>query len=297
MKLFLAAFVAMLVASFAGAGPTTDNPGDRAAKYQQEPLSRQEVFDDIKVDHPMPLGQFIAMLREQDPQVQIVLAGNPQGLDQLMVPPLHLRNVAMEQVTMLLHQFIPTLQVTGIAGQGSTVYLLSLPENTPGGHAGQQLQVFGLRDVVERLALLKINDPAKIDNAVRNSALDDVLSLVKATVSAAQTGGPATVVQVHPETLTLLVKGDNSQLDAVHAALETLKQSGVRDALAEERQRHHDDSIQLGEEINRLQARVQSDKMQQEDLRQKLLQRDEEVAQLKARLEMLQAKPDHAGKE
>ena len=290
MKLFLAAFAAILLPSVVGANPTNDAAGDGGAKNRQQP------FREIAVDRPMPLGEFIANLRAQDAQVQIVLAGSHPGLDQLMVPPLRLRNVTMKQVTILLQQFFPTLHVAEIAGEGSTVYLLNLPENAPGGHAEPQLQVFGLRDVVERLALLSVNDPTKIDAAVRRSALDDVLSLVKAAASGAESNGPAPLVQVHPETLTLLVKGDVLQLQAVHSALETLKQRGLRDELAEERQRHHDDGVQLGEAINRLQVEVKSAKTQQEELRQKLLQRDEEAAQLKARLEMLQGKPDHAGK-
>jgi len=250
------------------------------------------VLAEIKVERELRLPQFISSLREKDPDLQIVIAGGRPELENLYVPPMHLKNVTIDQVLQLLQQTCRGLEVGQIAGQGpQTVYVLSLPQNDPvAGHSDGQLQVYALADAVERLAARSAKDPAKIDAGARRAALDAVLSLLKAAAGQADNNAPVPSVQVHEETQTLLVKGTGPQLEAVRTAIGALRQGGLRDQLVEQERKHLDDRNRDNDQINRLKEELTIAKAEAKDLREKLLQRDEEAAQLKAKLELLQAK-------
>ena len=270
------ALIALIVLSLAA--PLLAADSEPSARVTKKPASPS--FADLNVERPMQLEQFVALLREKASDTQIVLAGGRQRLESLMVPPLHLKNVTMDQVTRLLQQVVPGLEVKVIEGEGLVpVYLLNWPaNNAPSEIPRGQVMVFGLSDVVEHQAKRLAKNPAQIDPAARKAALDSVLSLIKAAVSQAGDDAPDPLVQVHEETETLIVKGVQPQITAVKFALDALKQ----------RPQWVEEANSLNAEIRRMKDDLSNAKAEARDLREKLLQRDEEAAQLRAKLELLQ---------
>jgi hypothetical protein len=169
-------------------------------------------------------------------------------------------------------------------------------EAVPGG-----VKVYRLTNVVGALAQSTHPDIAAKDRpAAEKEALDQVLSLVKAAVTQVGQGGAnaAPLLQVHPETQTLIFKGSSEQRDAVEDVLGALApESQQRDMRQENRLKQAaDDHMRLQRQMNEvreqsanqvaeLQKRLQEAEVRSKELQDAQMKHLAEAERAKIRLE------------
>jgi chromosome segregation ATPase len=143
---------------------------------------------------------------------------------------------------------------------------------------------------------------AKDRPAAEKEALDQVLSLLKAALSQVGQGGAnaAPVLQVHPETQTLIFKGSPEQRDAVEDVLAALTPEGQRDnsqeaerrkqaAVAEDRRRlqlqMNEVRDQSANQVAEMQKKLQEAESRLKELQTQEVQRVADAERAKIRLE------------
>ena len=251
------------------------------------------VPQDLDVGQPPPsLKTFLADMHQKFPNFQAVTAGNQEVWDRLFLPPMHLSKVNLAQVLHVLGDVFPGLEIKPEQVSGSQpVFVFNIPQGYVPGYSGEGnlFQVVGLADAVERQVLSSMVAGQADANTpkARKLALDQVLSLIKEAVKEADPSAPPPDMKIHDETQTLLLKGNNKQLNAVSSVLQVLsRHQGPVDEMANLYQIRSD-----------LTARLKKADDQLEDMRKRLLERDEQVAQLQAALGTTQTKTNARGKE
>jgi chromosome segregation ATPase len=128
------------------------------------------------------------------------------------------------------------------------------------------------------------------------TALDHVLSLIKATMAQAG-GGAGPLLQVHEETQTLIFKGSSNQRAALEDALTALgvnvprsddRVEAARKEVDEWRTRVEQERAAAAQQTHDLQSALQEVRQQSRKLEAEALERAVEVERLKVRLEQAQ---------
>ena len=289
-------FVTLLLASSPGfAAPETQSSSRAPHQQASDAATEQQVLPDLDAES-LPLGDFLSILRERVPGFQAVVAS--ESIRDFTLPQLHLKKVTVGQILTLIQDLNPELQVIPVSSSGSApVYLFTSQRSQS--MPGTRVMAYGLGKLIDRLASRDTapgKNAAAPDQAAREKALNEILTLVKATLAEAN-GSVSPVLQVHEGTQTILVKGTQEQTDAVGAALQTLEKTlapnmaeEINTALAKAEQDHQLESARQQADINRLRDELQAADRRIESLHQEVLQREEEAARLKVKLEALEAK-------
>ena len=206
-----------------------------------QPGSDQRVIDELVIQNPIPLSELFPMLQKKVPNFQYVAKpGNWQGFD---LPPLHLKNVTVSQLFTVLYQLDADLAVNVIpdANRGGDILYVLKDQPNPtnqlfsNSRVSTRVTAYGLAEIVDNLAMRKERDKkyeadpqksSEIFAADRQKALDDILSLLEATLaqsSEPSDAQPRASLKLHKETQVLLVKGTDNQINAVTNALDALK--------------------------------------------------------------------------
>jgi hypothetical protein len=176
------------------------------------------------------IDEVVAMLRKDDPNVQIVLVHSSplpgtgvkrstEGSPRLR---LLLKNVTTADVLNVVSRAYPNIALDGIGGATQEmIYILRVRDTSAGSDTRQVVQVYNLAPMVKAWQQLNDAKPGDDQNALKK-ALDDILSLIQAAL--AQTHEPTeAVIQVHPPTQTLIFRGTPAQQAAVEQAVNALR--------------------------------------------------------------------------
>jgi hypothetical protein len=253
------------------------------------------LINDLNLESPT-LEDVLSALHRADPNFQAVVAREPGvAPDGPTLPALRLKNVTSDQVLRLLSNIRP-ISYEQIEGQGSPICLVRVqnPAREQGaGEAPMETRVYRLTEAMAGLnATDKPGTPAD-----REAALNQVLSLIKATLAQVEDGsGVSPVVQVHAETRTLIVKGTADQLHAVEEALAAINPN--RDVVARQKQLEDRDQqskrealriAQMEEqgasnnvEVRQLRDKLNSVEAQLGEMQKVAAEREAEIARLKA---------------
>jgi hypothetical protein len=213
-----------------------------AAANPDDTIIAQVDFNNVSLD------DMIAYLQETVPHFKAVVFRDAGVGPDVPTVSIRLKGVSLGQVMQVLVSAYPYVEFQPIEGAGGTIQLIKVHALTPDGVAvggaglggapglsgnpavglagGAQVmaasvKVFSLTDVVDRLATRR-PDAAKDIAAARKAGLEDVLSLIKATLSQAGDAGAPPSLQLHEETQTLIFKGNPLQRAAVDDVLSSL---------------------------------------------------------------------------
>ena len=254
-----------------------------------DPIIASVDFNGITLEDAM------AYLQEKCPQFKVAILrdeGLPGGFPSVTA---NLKGVSLSQLMQLIQTANPSIQLKEIDGPGGKIVciLVHAPAGpNPNGLFGSfpagpisVVRVYRLSAIVGALTGAK-NDPA-----ARKDAMNQSLSLIKATLE--QVGGEPPVLRVHEETQTLIFKGNPAQEAALRAVTEALQpQSPTPEQVnAEhltrryelERQQFDMRAQEMDQQMGRLQKMLEQRDME-------MLARAAEREQLKVRLEMTEAK-------
>lgn len=236
------------------------------------------LINEITLESPT-LEDVLQALHHADPTFQAVIARDPGvAPDAPPLPALRLKNVTADQVLKLLSDIRP-IAFEQIEGQGTPICLVRVQNPVRDQGAGDvpvNTRVYRLTEAMA--GLNKPDTPAD-----REAALNQVLSLIKATLAQVEEGAGVTpVVQVHNETRTLIVKGTSDQLHAVEDALAAINPN--RDQVA--RQKQFEDREQQAKRTA----------MQLAQMEQQAASSDVEVRQLRDKLNSVEAQLGEARK-
>ena len=245
----LAAFAGMFL--FAAVGRATaaeaetakdKAPPAAAAPAAEEGSELDRLIPEIKFED-MRLDEIVDYLSDIEPRFKALVVRDPDVPRDYPQVRLRLKRVPIGQMLEVLTSAYPDIEVSPVQANngppghdGRPVYIIKVHaserakaangEVVPGG-----VKVYRLLNVVGALVQSTHPDLSGKDRAaVEKEALDQVLSLVKAALSQVGQGGgnPAPVLQVHPETQTLIFKGSSEQRDAVEDVLGALTPEGMR---------------------------------------------------------------------
>ena len=173
-----------------------------------------------------------------------------------------------------------------------------------GGNAANQAEAAraAAAEAARVLALRKATDA--YDAAVKVSeknALESVLSLIKAALAQSGDGVVTPVIQVHEESLTLILRGTPSQIGAVQKALEALTPEAVlaplKEKFAETEHRYDSEMARNLDELARRNAELQAARAEVETLHEEMLKAQVSLEQLKVQLEAAKAKAETKDKQ
>jgi hypothetical protein len=264
-------------------------------------------FEDMRLD------DIVDFLTDVEPRFKALVVRDPDVPRDYPQIRLKLKRVPLGQVLEVLTTAYPDIELSQVQANNGPpgadarpVYIIKVHasdrakaatgEVVPGG-----VKVYRLTSVVAALAQSTHPDiAAKERPTAEKEALDQVLSLMKAALSQVGQGGsnPAPMLQVHPETQTLIFKGSSEQRDAVEDVLAALapegqlggnQQAEVRKQAAEERRRLQAQleqvQAQSSSQVADLQNRLQEAQARLKELQTQDLSRVAEAERAKVRLE------------
>jgi hypothetical protein len=299
----------------AAPAPAPAQPGDVADSIVPE-LSLQGV----------QLRDMVEFLQDTVPNFKAVVFRDPGVPDDEPTVTLRLKKVALSQILALLTTAYPNLEIQEIGGAGGTIYCIKVhSRNTevqlqPGGGpaagpgmgaaafgggavmagmpmmAASGVKVYPLTETVEGLISAK-PEPPKDRAAAGKEALNQVLSLIKATMAqATESGTAAPTLQLHEETQTLIFKGTPAQREALESVLAALptRSPAVNEAnkwkstaqAVEEKYR-----IELTRRERQAEdARMEADRLRKllEDREQQSIKQAQDIERLRVRLEEIE---------
>lgn len=295
-------------ASAIAAPPAAEKPAAPTATATQEAQGQSYLtkvlpelnFNDVAFD------DVIAYLRDVLPGFRAVVLRDPGVAAGYPSLTLSVKNIDLQQFFDLLQVMHSNdVEVVPVDGKAGVVYVFKIhpPEGAadPNAAGPVAVHVYRLSEAVEALAArakASAKGQGKDDAAAEKQALDQVLSLIKATVSQAGDAQPP-VLQVHEETRTLIFKGREPQQLAVNEVLSALmpptaernedlrraqeSMAVMQHALAESREREKAAGEQAKGEVSRLRAEMAE---REKDYRNQAVELD----RLKAKVEELQSK-------
>jgi hypothetical protein len=266
----LGMFIFVALASAATEAETAKDkapaPPAAAAPAAEEGSELDRVVPEVAFEDQR-LDDVIDYLTDLEPRFKALVIRDPDVPRDYPQVRLKLKKVPLGQILEVLTNAFPDIEVSPVQAnngpQGADarpVYLIkvhssdrakaSTGEVVPGG-----VKVYRLTNVVGALAQVGHPDlSAKDRPAAEKESLDQVLSLMKAALSQVGQGGgnPGAVLQVHPETQTLIFKGSSEQRDAVEDVLAALAPEGQqRDMRQEARLKQAaDDQVRLQRQMN-----------------------------------------------
>jgi hypothetical protein len=248
--------------------PAAAPPAAAPAAAADEGTELDRVVPELKV-LDQQLEDLVDYLQDIEPRFKALVVRDPDVPREYPQVRLRLKRVPLGQILEVLTTAYPDIEVAPVqpnngppGADARPVYIVkvhasdrakaSSGEAVPGG-----VKVYRLTGVVGALTQSTHPDiSAKDRPAAEKESLDQVLSLVKAAVSQVGQGGanPAPLLQVHPETQTLIFKGSSEQRDAVEDVLAALAPDtghGFRNAGPQ-----NDGRKEAAEERRRLEAQV-----------------------------------------
>jgi hypothetical protein len=228
--------------------------GGKGAAPAPVPAQSADVADSIVQDLNLQgaqLPDMVGYLQEVVPNFKGVVFRDPGVPDDEPAVTMHLKKIAVSQILALLTTAYPNLEIQEIGGAGGTIYCIKVhprgaegqlqpgggPAAIPalgaipfgGGGGGMPMmpvasgvKVYPLTETVEGLISAKPEAP-KDRAAAGKEALNQVLSLIKATMAQATESGTAgPTLQLHEETQTLIFKGTPAQREALESVLAAL---------------------------------------------------------------------------
>lgn len=242
--LLMASMLLALTGAAAAAEPKAPS-GTKAAPGTPTPPQAAENADAKGLDRPLPeinvsevsLDDFLAFLQDVTPDFKAMIVRDPDVAPGYPIVTMRLKSVPLGQLLDVLTTAYPEVELTKIQGhtpdrKPSVVYVVKVhasDRTSPfGGRGAAVVKVYRLGGAVS--AVLKARrDPAdsglfpqKVDPKEAKEALNQVLSLIKATLSQVETGRRAPTLQVHEETQTLIFRGGDVQRAALEDALAAL---------------------------------------------------------------------------
>jgi hypothetical protein len=240
-------------------------------------------FDDV------PLNDVVDFLREIVPEFKTMVVrerGVPENFPSVRVK---LKHVSMGQLWELLQRAYPELEVEPVAGDPTPIYLIRVKapsaDSPSAAAAPPVVRVYRLSPLLAPVA----GKPAGPVNA----PLDNVLSLIKATLAQAPGHGEV-VLQVHPETQTLIFKGTLEQKTALEEALAALEPEAspqrarlaqLEQQEAQMRETFERDAKQSAARASELEGELSAMKTRLADQEKEILSRTIDAEKTKARLE------------
>lgn len=245
-------------------------------------------------ENSLTLAQFLPVLKQKVPSFEYVaMPGNWQNL---MLPQLQLRSIPFDEMISLLGALYPNQMViqpivdassstnqpqitrSNSLFQGTdpnskaphTIFVF-VPVQTMASQNTVVLKSFGLSDTIN---VQVARDRQRLGTSVapnvnpRKQATTELISLIENVAKQAAQDGPPATISIHEETETLLVKGSRRQIEAITEAVATLSTVPTKSDLA---QRKEDEAIVRREILQ---------------LEQKLAGRDQELMELKIRMDM-----------
>jgi hypothetical protein len=235
-------------------------PPAAAAPAAQEGSELDRIVPEVTFEDQR-LDDIIEFLTDLEPRFKALVIRDPDVPRDYPQVRLRLKRVPLGQILEVLTTAFPDIEVSPVqanngpqGAEARPVYIIKVHasdrakaasgEVVPGG-----VKVYRLTNVVGTLAQSAHPDlSAKERPTAEKEAMDQVLSLVKAALSQVGQGGgnPPPVLQVHPETQTLIFKGSSEQRDAVEDVLAALapegqlgnaQQAELRKQAAEERRK------------------------------------------------------------
>jgi hypothetical protein len=270
------------------------------------------------------LRDMVDYLQDVVPNFKAVVFRDPNVPDDQPVVTMRLKKVALSQILALLTTACPNLEIQEIGGAGGTIYCIKVhamndgqlqPGGGPaagpglgaaafggGGMAGMPMmaasgvKVYPLTETVEGLISAK-PEPPKDRAAAGKEALNQVLSLIKATMAqATESGTAAPTLQLHEETQTLIFKGTPAQREALESVLGALP---TRSPAVNEANKWKS-TAQAAEEKYRIEltrreraaedARMEADRLRKllEDREQQSIKQAQDIERLRVRLEEIE---------
>jgi hypothetical protein len=254
------------------------------------------------------LGDAVEFLQDAVPGFKAVVFRDPGVSEDVPTVTMRLKRVSISQLLQLLTTAHPNLEVNEIPGAGGTVYCIKVhsPEGVVGpvgpvnpglgggvGGFGVQpstpaVKVFALASVVDAISWRQQGDAPKDKAATSKAALNEVLSLIKATLEQVDAAS-APVLQLHEETQTLIFKGTAAQREGVENVLTALTASQrqseakqqlrkVQDDFTTAENQWRADAQRANQHLNEMQRKI-------DELTANLRKRDDENLKLTTELE------------
>jgi hypothetical protein len=273
------------------------------------PFDPAAIVPELNVDN-VRLEEVVDYLQDSVPGFKAVVvrdAGVSEGFPSIRIK---LKRVAMSQFFQLLPVAYPSITMDEIPGPPNIIYCFRVhadPEAHKLNGAGSlesssNVRVYPLADLALMLGKTR---PIENAAAATKDGLNQILSLIKATLTQAGDSGPAPQLQVHEETMTLIFKGSALQRDAVESVLDALQgkrrvedpaaqafksqRDDLAKTLAAEKDRNAERVAELSDEIEKLRKRV-------EERQDAFLKQVEESERLKIRLEEMKRQIEVRGK-
>jgi hypothetical protein len=266
------------------------------------------------------LHDMVEFLQDTVPNFKAVVFRDPGVPDDEPAVTMRLKKVALSQILALLTTAYPNLEIQEIGGAGGTIYCIKVHSRNaveqPGlggvgvggpaaalgavGVGGMPMmagvKVYALTETVEGLLAVRPEAP-KDRAAAGKEALNQVLSLIKATMAqATESGTAAPTLQLHEETQTLIFKGTPAQREALESVLGALP---ARSPAVNEANKWKS-AAQAVEEKYRVEltrreraaedARMEADRLRKllEDREQQSIKQAQDIERLRVRLEELE---------
>lgn len=240
------------------------------------------------------LEDAVAFLQDKVPGFKAVVVRDPGAPAAYPTIRLKLKGVALGQILELLQSAYPGIEAGTIEGGGGTLYCFKVHGPTAGGPTPPlAVKVYPLTDLVATVIKSRPEEP-KDKTAATKESLDQILSVIKATLEQASDSGAAPVLQVHEETRTLIFKGSAEQREALESVLAALQQRHPLEEKQISDLKERAEGLQRNLEMVQVERdqKIEELKHQLDSLRKSLEQREEiylrqaaDVERLKARLE------------
>jgi hypothetical protein len=205
----LRSFVLILLLTTFSEPVLADGPATAQA-MGVDPMTK--VLPEVKFDS-VSIYDALGFLQDVSPGFEAVVVRDGAEPSDAHTVTMDLKNVTVQQVLEVLQLAnYSTLDIRPVdEGRGpSSIYVVRGKEPRPA--PATVLRVYRLEPVIEAM---------RGNGASKNKPLDDILSLIEATLSQVP-GQSKPTLQVHEETKTLIFKGSSEQMEAVNQALEAL---------------------------------------------------------------------------
>jgi hypothetical protein len=195
----------------------------------EEKVLPEVKFDGVRLEDVV---DFLQDVSNGKYRAVVVHRGNAEG----PMVTMRLKNVSIAQIMNVLVTAYPGIEIVPVDGPTGPVHVITISPapgqaGAPGGgeaEAGVELEravrVYRLAGIVDGITRpgVAFSGPAARDSKEAKEALNNVLSLIKATV---QLTSPreAPTLQVHEETQTLIFKGSPQQRQAIEDVLAALE--------------------------------------------------------------------------
>ncbi len=263
-------------------------------------------FQDVKLD------DVVDYLQDVVPNFKAVVIRDANLSPDVPQIRLRLKKVSLDQFLELLSTAYPGVEVSQIPGSTGTVHVIKvrgteevLQARHQGG-AGAGVRVYALAPYINYIVTAR-PEAAKDKATANKEALNQILSLIKATLAqVGDTGSAQPVIQVHEETQTLIVKGNVEQQSVLEDVLGQLipkqwwtdkkHQTETDNLRAQLQEREKSMEYNMAREKAMYQDRLQDLEKMLDAARKRLEERDTIAARNAAELERLRVRLEAMGR-